>query len=1020
MMHGARRLRGRGPGLVSPPPLRGQGMTRHGATGARLAPTAMAIVTALALVAAGSRPVQAGGTVTGCTEAALDAALAGGGTVLFGCSGTILPTSTKTIASDTVIDATGSSVTMDGSRLEALYLHSADVPPMFRVLPGIRLEVIGITFVGMVNDAGEGVPIVNGGSLLVENSVFQDNTMLDVNDAGGAIINHGDAVIRDSSFRRNALAVSRVGHSAGGAIWNDGSLQIVGSHFEDNGSSGHWFGAGAVYDHEGTVTVVDSTFVGNVAGTTVHSPGAGAITTSGGWLTIDRSEFSSNEGWVGAVWSDDLPASRLVVQDSIFQGNVGFAGTLFNGPGTATIERSSFLGNNGRRLITGIAGSLLALGSSSVVNDGGAMQITDVVFDGNEGGSTFLNVAGSTRVSRAAFNDNIFDDAVPTEHPQFTGGSVLWNHGGEVLIEDSAVTGNTSTAAGTLVNFGGSLSIRRSEISHNTSVGGSAVLNRAGTTSIANSTLFENVASDPPGHAVCFRDFEPEPCSGPAWDVPGQVIDALREGYGGAIHNRAVLTLDNVTIARNEATGADAGAGLYNTETGSASVRNTIIIDNDFSEPSSDCINDGAFTETASIIGFGDCPAVLSGILPFHVRLGAPTGRPAVVPLRNGSLAIDIGNDAVCAGPSVGSVDQRGFVRPHDGDGDGIPVCDIGAFESANRPPTIVAHHPIVIVDEGETATNTGAIADPDGDPLILFSSFGSVMQTPSGGWSWSLLTLDGPSNSDRVEIEVSDLSASRIAAFDLVVNNVPPAVEIQAPSPLLSGQTLAVSGSYEDPSPTDTHSATIDFGTGLGPEQAAVGSTAPGMGNVAAERRYVEPGTYIVTLCVTDDDGGSGCASTEVQVLPLAITIDIMPGSTTNPIIVDFSGVIPVAVLSTTNFDATTLLGGVACFGSADDASARDCSEPHGRYHPERVDRDGLTDVLLHFETVETGIGLGDAEACLSGTLADGRFFLGCDVVRPSATGSAEGRFLILTSTALPPPTTTRLIDGQLVASAT
>jgi hypothetical protein len=59
--------------------------------------------------------------------------------------------------------------------------------------------------------------------------------------------------------------------------------------------------------------------------------------------------------------------------------------------------------------------------------------------------------------------------------------------------------------------------------------------------------------------------------------------------------------------------------------------------------------------------------------------LGAPTWNGGPTP----TSALLSGSPAVDTGPSAGfpSTDQRGLPRPVDGDGDGTPVCDIGAFE---------------------------------------------------------------------------------------------------------------------------------------------------------------------------------------------------------------------------------------------------------------------------------------------------------------------------------------------------
>ena len=46
-------------------------------------------------------------------------------------------------------------------------------------------------------------------------------------------------------------------------------------------------------------------------------------------------------------------------------------------------------------------------------------------------------------------------------------------------------------------------------------------------------------------------------------------------------------------------------------------------------------------------------------------------------------------------------------------------------------------------------------------------------------------------------------------------------------------------------------------------------------------------------------------------------------------------------------------------------------------------VDADGFPDLLLHFRIAETGVEIGDTEACLSGETLDGTPFSGCDTIR-------------------------------------
>jgi hypothetical protein len=112
-------------------------------------------------------------------------------------------------------------------------------------------------------------------------------------------------------------------------------------------------------------------------------------------------------------------------------------------------------------------------------------------------------------------------------------------------------------------------------------------------------------------------------------------------------------------------------------------------------------------------------------------------------------------------------------------------------------------------------------------------------------------------------------------------------------------------------------------------------------------------------------------CESEERQV-----DVDIKPGSDTNPINLKSKGVIPVAIVTTDDFDATTVDPLSVRFGPAE------ATEAHERGHLEDVDGDGDIDLMLHFRTQETGIQPGDTEACLIGETFNGDALRGCDSI--------------------------------------
>lgn len=115
-----------------------------------------------------------------------------------------------------------------------------------------------------------------------------------------------------------------------------------------------------------------------------------------------------------------------------------------------------------------------------------------------------------------------------------------------------------------------------------------------------------------------------------------------------------------------------------------------------------------------------------------------------------------------------------------------------------------------------------------------------------------------------------------------------------------------------------------------------------------------------------------------------IGVTIDIKPGSEINSINPRSKGVIPVALLTTDNFDAMSVDPATVEFG----ANGIRTSPAH--YAVEDINDDGMDDYIFHFRTQQTGIDCDTESATLTGEAIEG-FIDGSDSVRPVACEGAN-----------------------------
>ena len=299
------------------------------------------------------------GTPESCTEAALDAALAGGGVITFDCGAapvTLTVTSQKEIATDTVLDGGGLVTLSGGDTTRILHLASA----WDQVTPRLTVQRLAFTRgfttdVPNTTDTDQGGAAIfrEGGSLDVIDCRFDDNHCAasgqDV--SGGAITSQGigDTVIVGSTFSNNS-------GSNGGAVGNLGNgLTVVNGSFDGNaatgteGNPGNGGNGGAiVFDGADTTMVIcGSTFTGNTAG--AQGGAVFRVAYSDEPTTIDRSTFEGNAadpavGLAGALY---LENTTIAMTASTLSGNSAhYGGGLWMGHAAVAALENVTIANN--------------------------------------------------------------------------------------------------------------------------------------------------------------------------------------------------------------------------------------------------------------------------------------------------------------------------------------------------------------------------------------------------------------------------------------------------------------------------------------------------------------------------------------------------------------------------------------------------------------------------------------------------------------------------------------------------
>ncbi len=324
-------------------------------------------------------------------------------------------------------------------------------------------------------------------------------------------------------------------------------------------------------------------------------------------------------------------------------------------------------------------------------------SLTNVVFTGNRAGAggAMYNNGGTSGTSSPTLTNVTF-----VNNWSNNWGGAMSNNGGaghsNPVLTNVTFEANHATIGGAMFNSGwsGESSPVLTDVtfSHNVATGSGAAMYNSGAQGVSSPVLnrvtFNENSAGGSGGAM-FNSANGGGQSNPT--VANATFTLNTAGlYGGAIHDMgdggtSNPTFTNVTFSGNVATGS--GGAIDNEVSGAGTANPTltnVILWGDSATSYSEIRNVGGTPAISYSVVQGGCASISgatcgSGNLSTDPALtvlednGGFTQTMAIAPA---SSAIDAGTNVSCP-----TRDQRGGIRPVDGNGDGTFTCDIGAVE---------------------------------------------------------------------------------------------------------------------------------------------------------------------------------------------------------------------------------------------------------------------------------------------------------------------------------------------------
>ncbi len=429
--------------------------------------------------------------------------------------------------------------------------------------------------------------------------------------------------------------------------------------------------------------------------------------------------------------------------------------------------------SNGTLKISGPGPSLLSISGANlnrilIVYEGARLDLSSLTLrDGNgtgKGGGGGIGNLGHTDISNVVISHNIGEP--------FAGG--IYNHSVMSISHSSIVDNNGNLNGGGIYNVGETavLTIQNSTVARNSARRDGGGIYNSGELTIIGSVIDNNVASSVNdggnGGGISTTGFGNRASKVTLTNTT--VSDnTCRFGGCGLQNDGSQVTLTNVTVARNVMTSSFShhyGGGILNYQgnyPGVVVMNNTIVSDNttanNLAPDFGGVLTSQGYNLVEDTLGT-EIVGITNGNILGQSALLAPLsdngGSVRSCLLLDGSPAID------GVGGNFPSLDQRGFMRPVDGDNDGTVAADIGAIEMGAS-------------EAAEPTTVLGQVLSPDGrglrGALVMIRDSMNVVRTVTTS-SLGYYVFDG-AGPGQIQVSVSS-KRYRFAARTIFVNGDP------------------------------------------------------------------------------------------------------------------------------------------------------------------------------------------------------------------------------------------------------